>query len=210
MFENYSIWQVLRMGGVTMYILIGCSVVTLSIIIERVATFLRLRSEGSATLAKVKKYVQQDQIRFAKELCTEKSDVISSVLLAGLQEWGRDERILTAAMERAIGDQTVKLEKYTGVLGTIGSVAVYIGLFGTVLGIMRAMHDIGEFAIGGGMNVAIKGVAEALVCTAAGLIVAVSAVVAYNYFIRRITVIVAEMQRAASELLTLALASEGR
>jgi biopolymer transport protein ExbB len=209
MFENYSIWQIIHMGGFTMYILIGCSVVTVGIIVERIATFLRLKPEGSAALRGVKGCVERDDLRAAQELCRGKEDVISRVLLAGLEEWGQDERIVSAAMERVIGEQTVRLERHTGILGTIGSVAVYIGLFGTVLGIMRAMHDIGTVSIGGGINVAITGVAEALICTAAGLIVAVSAVVAYNYFVRRISVIVAEMQSAASELQALALAAKG-
>lgn len=210
MFENYNLWQVIQMGGVTMYVLIACSVITLAVMVERYATLVRLRSEGNAALEQVKAFALNGRISDASSFCSGKADAISCVLSAGLTEWGKDERLVSAAMERAIVAQTVRLEKYVGILGTIGSVAVYIGLFGTVVGIMRALHDIGEFAIGGGMNVAIKGVAEALICTAAGLIVAVSAVVAYNYFVRRINVLVAEMELAASEFLALSLTKNGR
>ena len=88
------------------------------------------------------------------------------------------------------------LERRTGIVGTIGSVAVYIGLFGTVLGIIRAFGDISKSS-GDGMNAVIAGVAEALVTTAAGLVVAVPAVVAYNYFVRRIDLFVSDMELTA-------------
>ena len=208
MFENYNLWQIIQMGGVTMYVLIVCSVITMGVVIERYVTLVRMRSEGSAAFEKVRTMLEDNHISDAAAFCDGNVDAISRVLAAGLGEWHKDDRLISAAMERAIGAQTVRLEKYIGILGTIGSVAVYIGLFGTVVGIMRALHDIGEFAIGGGMNVAIKGVAEALICTAAGLVVAVSAVVAYNYFVRRINVLVSEMEFAASQFLTLALTNK--
>ena len=209
MFENYSLWQIIQTGGVTMYVLIACSVVTLAIIIERYVTLLRLRAEGNAAFEKVKDLVQKEQISDAATFCKDKSDAISSVLSAGLTEWGKDERLVSAAMDRAVGAQTVRMERFIGILGTIGSVAVYIGLFGTVVGIMKALHFIGETE-SGGWHEAIKGVAEALICTAAGLIVAVSAVVAYNYFVRRVSVLVAEMELAASEFLGLAMSKKDR
>jgi biopolymer transport protein ExbB/TolQ len=94
------------------------------------------------------------------------------------------------------------LEQYTAIVGTIGNTAVYIGLFGTVLGIIRAFHDISA-AGAGGMSIVIGGVAEALVCTAAGLFVAIPAVIAYNYFIKRVDHFVNDMELCASELIDL-------
>ena len=96
--------------------------------------------------------------------------------------------------------ETVKLEKYTSIVGTIGNIAVYIGLFGTVLGIVRSFHNISTVG-SGGISVVIGGVAEALICTATGLIVAIPAVVAYNYFMRRVDNFVTDMEYCASEML---------
>ena len=110
-------------------------------------------------------------------------------------------------MERAIVIETNLLERYTTIVGTIGSVAVYIGLFGTVLGIMRAFHDI-SISGSGGINVVINGIAESLVCTAAGLCVAVPAVIAYNYFIKRIDGFITDMELCASETMDLVKAKE--
>ncbi len=101
-------------------------------------------------------------------------------------------------MERQIAVEVGKLERLTTIVATIGNVAVYIGLFGTVLGIIRAFQDISA-AGSGGMDVVIGGVAEALLTTATGLAVAVPSVVLYNYFTRRIERFTDDMELAASE-----------
>jgi biopolymer transport protein ExbB len=124
------------------------------------------------------------------------------VVYSGLELYGRPEKEISNAMERNIRIETARLERYTGVVGTIGNIAVYIGLFGTVLGIIRAFHDI-SLAGSGGMSIVIGGVAEALVCTAVGLSVAIPAVVAYNFFNRRVERFVDDMELCASELLDL-------
>jgi biopolymer transport protein ExbB/TolQ len=105
-------------------------------------------------------------------------------------------------MEREITIETIKLERFTGIVGTIGGIAVYIGLFGTVIGIMRAFTDIAKSGAGG-MDVVTQGIAEALVCTATGLLVAIPAVISYNFFMRTIDNFVIDMELTASELVDL-------
>ena len=98
--------------------------------------------------------------------------------------------------------ETTELERYTSIVAPIGNTAVYIGLFGTVLGIIRAFHDI-SVAGAGGMAIVIGGVAEALVCTATGLFVAIPAVIVFNYFTRRVERFVTDMELCASEFIDL-------
>jgi biopolymer transport protein ExbB/TolQ len=105
-------------------------------------------------------------------------------------------------MEREITVEVIKLERYTSIVGTIGNTAVYIGLFGTVLGIIRAFHDISSIGAGG-INVVIGGVSEALITTATGLSVAVPAVIAFNYFVKRVDGFVNDMELCASEVIDL-------
>jgi biopolymer transport protein ExbB/TolQ len=112
-----------------------------------------------------------------------------------------------AAMEREILIETVMLERYTSIVGVIGNVAVYIGLFGTVLGIVNAFHNIASEATGG-LGAVMAGVAEALICTATGLLVAVPAVVVYNYFVRRVDGFVVDMEYCSSELNDLMIAED--
>jgi biopolymer transport protein TolQ len=112
----------------------------------------------------------------------------------------QSQQVISNAMQREITIETIKFERFTSIIGTIGGVAVYIGLFGTVLGIMAAFNDIGRLGSSSGMDVVTKGIAEALICTATGLLVAIPAVVSFNYFNRRIDNIVLEMELTASEL----------
>jgi len=112
------------------------------------------------------------------------------------------DRALAAAagsMARATGRQIQRLEQYLGILGTLGNIAPFIGLFGTVLGIMDAFAAIGRTGSGGFATVS-TGIYKALAATAAGLFVAIPAVMAYNYLLGRVRQFTLEMDHAASAL----------
>src|SRR3989338_4279288 len=131
------------------------------------------------------------------EICKATTAPFASVALAAFNLHWHSEKEIASAMERETALQTAYLEKYISFIGTIGSTAVYIGLLGTVLGIIRAFHDISASSAGG-TSIVISGISEALVCTAAGLCVAVPAVAAYNYFVKRIDNFVMDMELCAS------------
>ena len=203
MFKDKSVFEIIHAGGFTIYLLMFCSVVSLAVIIERVLYYKRR--------SKVARPVLMDQIRQecvsnrayeAIDLCRNADTPFSKVAVAGLNLNGHDEKVVSNAMEREITIETIKLERFTSIVATIGGTAVYVGLFGTVLGIMRAFADISK-AGSGGMEVVTTGISEALICTAAGLFVAIPAVVAYNYFMRKIDNFVVDMELAASELMDL-------
>ncbi len=143
--------------------------------------------------------IEKGDIKKALLLCDKVSAPFAKVVKAGLVLNGRNERLISQAMEREIVVETIKLERFISVSATIGSTAIYIGLLGTVLGIMRAFHDISLNGVGG-INVIIGGISESLVATAAGLIVALPALISYNFFVRRIDHFVADMELSSSEL----------
>jgi len=194
-----SLWQLVKIGGFTMYILLSCSVLSLTIILERVI-YYRKRSRVKRTqfMKQVKEALEKGNTKKAQDICKETDTPFSNVVLSGLSLSGHSEVVISNSMEREITVETTKLERYTSIVGTIGSTAVYIGLFGTVLGIIRAFRDI-SLSGSGGINVVINGISEALVCTAAGLCVAVPAVIAYNYFIKRVDGFISDMELCASE-----------
>jgi biopolymer transport protein ExbB len=133
-------------------------------------------------------------------LCEQTFAPFAKVVLAGLKARGLGEKEISDAMERQIVIETGGLEHLSAVTGTIGSTAVYIGLFGTVLGIIRAFRDISSSGASG-ISVVVNGISEALVCTAAGLAVAIPAVIAFNYFSRQTDHFVTDMELSASETL---------
>jgi biopolymer transport protein ExbB len=99
------------------------------------------------------------------------------------------EEILAAAMAR----ERPNYERFLSFLGTLGNNAPFVGLFGTVLGIIKAFHDLAANQASGGASTIMAGISEALVATAVGLMVAIPAVIAFNYFNRRIRVRMAEV-----------------
>jgi len=201
MFKDKSIFELIGAGGFTIYLLVFCSVLSLAVIIERVL-YYRRRSRVSrpALMERIRQECGSGRASGAIDICRQADTPYARVALAGLNLKDHDEKVISNAMEREITVETVKLERFTSIVGTIGGTAVYVGLFGTVLGIMRAFADIGK-AGSGGMDVVTTGISEALICTAAGLFVAIPAVVAYNYFMRKIDNFVVDMELAASELL---------
>ena len=203
-----TLWQLVRIGGFTMYILLSFSVVSLAIIIERYVYYRkRSRVKRQPFMAQVRKELEKNNIKSAVEICKNTDTPFSSVVNSGLNLHGHNEVLISNTMEREVTIETTKLERLTSVVGTIGSTAVYVGLFGTVLGIIRAFHDIAKTG-SGGITVVINGISEALVCTAAGLCVAVPAVIAYNYFIKKIDNFVIDMQLSASETMDLITAKQ--
>lgn len=203
MFAGKTLLQVLAMGGITMYVLLFCSILSLGVIIDRLANYWRKsRVKRSAFMDRIKDELKKKDLERAIEICRDLDAPFAKVVLAGLEKTGRTEKLVSGVMERQITLEVGKLERLTSIVGTIGNIAVYIGLFGTVLGIIRAFHDI-SLAGTGGMDVVIGGVAEALITTATGLAVAVPSVVLYNYFSRRIERFVSDMELAASEVIDL-------
>ena len=198
-----SIVRLLAAGGFTLYILVLCSFVSLTIIIERYWYYrTRSRIKRSKFMVTLAKELQSGHIKEALEICENTNTPFSNVVQTGLTMHGHNENVISNAMERTVTIEMIKLERFTGIVGTIGSTAVYIGLFGTVLGIIRAFQDISTAGVGG-INVVIDGISEALICTAAGLCVAIPAVIAYNYFVRKVDNFITDMELCASETMDL-------
>ena len=195
-----TLWQIFKSGGITMYILFTCSILSVAVIVERFIYYKRRAwIKRIDFMDQVKPLIHKGHYAKALEICENTNTAVALVAHAGLKLHGRGNREISHAMERQITIATVKMERYTNLVGTIASTAGYIGLFGTVLGIIRAFHDIATKGAGG-IDVVINGISEALVCTAAGLIVAVPAVIAYNYFVKKIDTIVTDMELCASEI----------
>ncbi|HET6450105.1 MAG TPA: MotA/TolQ/ExbB proton channel family protein [Spirochaetia bacterium] len=199
MFAGKTLLQILSMGGFTMYVLLACSILSLGVIIDRLISYgKKSRARRAPFMDRIKDELKRKDMERALEICRDTDAPFARVVQAGLEKAGRTEKLVTGVMERQIAIEEGKLERLTSIVGTIGNIAVYIGLFGTVLGIIRAFRDISA-AGAGGMDVVIAGVAEALITTATGLAVAVPSVVLYNYFSRRVERFVDDMELAASE-----------
>jgi biopolymer transport protein ExbB/TolQ len=186
MLAGKTILEILQIGGFTMYILLFCSFLSITILLERILYYRkRSRTKRSEFMTRVKRALKSGNIQMAMEICKGTNAPFSNVIYSGLELHDHHGKEISNVMEREITVETTKLERFTSIVGTIGNTAVYIGLFGTVLGIIRAFHDIAATGAGG-MSIVIGGVAEALVCTATGLFVAIPAVIAFNYLTHQV------------------------
>ncbi|MDR3253785.1 MAG: MotA/TolQ/ExbB proton channel family protein [Endomicrobium sp.] len=194
MFEGKNFIDILNMGGWALYVLLGSSILSITVICCKLAEFwAKSKVTRIQFVSKLTEKIKKDKFDEAVDFCDMVNSPMAPVAKAGIVAFKENEGNIGESMEREIMIQTVKLERLTTILGTLGSISVYIGLFGTVLGIIRAFHDISKMG-SGGISVVIGGVSEALIATAAGLFVAIPAVVAYNFFTKLIDKFVVNME----------------
>jgi biopolymer transport protein ExbB len=187
-----------------LWVLIGLSVVSISIMIERAFYFATHRVDAAALAAELRRLIGKGDIAAARDRLKDVNTVEESVARAGLAEIDRGTEAVGEAMLAAKASERLKLERNLAVLGTLGNNAPFIGLFGTVLGIIKASHDLTTSQAAGGQaaNAVMAGVFEALVATAIGLLVAIPAVVAYNVFQRRVRAAMSGIDSLAHSILT--------
>jgi biopolymer transport protein ExbB len=187
--------HLLYLGRLTVYPLALASVLVLAIVLERMWRFRGIeKGTRSLTREAIELLVRRD-IDGARSLCEKAKTPISSIYLEAMR-WKNIaledlEGILATSRQELVQD----LRRGLWVVGTIGSLAPYVGLFGTVVGIIRAFQDMAQHGAGG-FEVVAAGISEALVATAAGLFVAIVALLFFNYLQVRVGAISAAYARS--------------
>jgi biopolymer transport protein ExbB len=148
-----------------------------------------------------------DVAAFTKRLDDQRG-AIARVLMAGVSRAGKGIGSVEEGLLAATTRERMRMERLLAILGTTGAIAPFIGLFGTVLGIIKAFHDLAEFQAEAASAV-MAGISEALVATAIGLMVAIPAVVLYNIFLRYNKRVLANID-AMAHIMLAQLKAEGR
>ncbi|AKF09871.1 MotA/TolQ/ExbB proton channel family protein [Sandaracinus amylolyticus] len=186
------------------------SVVVMSITIQRAIALLGLRRASGGYEAQVKPLLARGQLDEAATVRAARPSPIGNVIEAGLSEYV-DTRadapsttelidVVRSRLEQTVGREMDQLRKGLGALATIGSIAPFVGLFGTVAGIVTSFEGIAATG-GGGLTAVSAGIAEALVATALGILVAIPAVVFFNYFSAKLRAIESSLEDASSLLI---------
>ncbi len=181
------------------YTLIMFSVVSVAVMIERVLVLRRLRRLETADFASIRAALIQGDGETLRAIALSSAAPSAGVLATGLEFHDAGEARLREAMNQEVSVQIAALQHNLPILATAASTAPYIGLFGTVLGILSAFRDIAESGQAGASIVA-GGISEALIATALGLGVAIPAVVAYNYFSARVNALSLQIETHALDL----------
>jgi biopolymer transport protein ExbB len=203
MFENMD-WIAAMRSSPVMIIILCCSVVTLGYALERALYFMRHGGNADRMLRDALEHVHAGRLKEAAWACSSSHHPAGVVAAQVFKHSHLTEEAQEDKLQIALSEQRLLLERNLGWLGTMGNTAPLIGLLGTVWGIMRAFHDMARTG-SAGPSVVAAGVAEALFTTAAGLLVAVPAVMIYNHYVRRITVL---MTKAENHARTLRIALE--
>jgi biopolymer transport protein ExbB/TolQ len=198
---NIDFVQIFR-SSFTLMILLVCSILAVAFMVERFLFYRRAKVDSTRLLSRIKMAMESDNYQEAVSICERDRSPVASVLRVGLMNYKLPYHQLQELMTATREEERVKLERYLGVLGTLGNSCPFIGLFGTVVGIIKAFHDLAASGSGGPTVVA-AGIAEALVATAAGLAVAIPCVMFFNYFMRKVKNMDVEMEVTSKRFLTI-------
>ncbi len=168
-----------------LWLLIFLSVISLAIAIERGLYYFSLRADFAGLADDLRKLLLDHRFADARKRVDSEKGLEAEVARAGLADCERGADAVEAAMLGAKARVRLRLERNLAFLGTLGSNAPFIGLFGTVLGIIKAFRDLAANQ-SGGIAIVMAGISEALVATAVGLLVAIPAVVFFNFYNRQV------------------------
>lgn len=180
-----AVKDVLVKGGPVLYLLILMSIALIALIVERHLAYRRAVVDQDWLMQQIALHLVQGKVAEALQFVEQIEGALARVVEVGLKRWEETRAEMENSMKVAIARQTLLMEKNVAVIGTMAVILPFVGLFGTVVGIMHAFDAIATRG-GTGAAVVASGVAEALICTAAGLFVAIAAVAAFNYFRNRI------------------------
>lgn len=203
-----TIRNLLRDEWAILSLLVVWSLAGLTIICERVYALWNVLPKSEAFKNRVVNAIESGDIAKATALCETSNEPLGEVFERGLRTFKKTPTKTTEVVTSQRLAVVASFKRYLWALGTVGSSAPFVGLFGTVVGILKAFQSM-SVAGSGGFKVVSSGIAAALVATAAGLLVAIYAVIAYNYFVARTGAIGVQFKLWCEEFL-LALGEHGR
>jgi biopolymer transport protein ExbB/TolQ len=202
---DISIWELLSHGGGAMYVVVAFSVIALAVGIERAIALFQFTGRARALGDTVTRCLARGALQEGRSACERSKSPIADVFLVGYERLNRakPEHVMTAVhRERMRVNQALRTRLW--MLGTIGATAPFVGLFGTVAGIIGGLGSFQKGQQVGFSDVA-GPVSQALIVTAAGILVAVESVILFNFFSQRANRVATEMKLLTDEFLELLL-----
>jgi biopolymer transport protein ExbB len=207
MIEQFKNLMVHAGASWILWLLIGLSVVSIAVMLDRLRVFWTQKGDLPALVQDLHRLLGRGDIDGARKHLEASPSAEASIVLAGLARWTHGPTAAQEAMAAAAGLQRARLEKRLLFLGTVGNNAPFIGLLGTVIGVVGAFEELGKTnMVASASQLApervMSTIAEALVATAAGLLVAIPAVAVFNYFQGLLTTVLANAETLGHVLLS--------
>jgi biopolymer transport protein ExbB len=200
-------FEFIMRGGFMMYPLLLSGLVAITVIFERFYVFNRSYGTPEGLVAKVLSLVQSDQLKEAESLCQAHQTPVSAVLAAGIGHFSNPVAEMELSMKNQAEQWIPLLEKRIEVIDTVITAAPLMGLLGTITGMMGSFRVLSEKGVNE-PNAITGGVAEALIATATGLVIALLCLVAYNYLSARVRTFIYQVEGVASRLIEARMAAD--
>lgn len=201
--QNATNWNII------LIVIGGCSILGVTIFIERLWHLRKSEADTNQLIISLRKAINDGNIVEAVQICESTGGTVANIVKSGITKHNRKKEEIEGAMEISALVEVAQLEKNAKILSVIAYVCPLIGLLGTVLGFIQAFA---EMRMSGLVDISATRIGEAmeyaLVTTAAGLVVAIPAVIAYNYLVSRIDSFVLEIQTTAAEIVDILIHRE--
>ncbi len=201
--ESVSFLDTLMQGGIVMIPIVLLSIFTIYLFVERVITLRRAHADRDFVMARVREYIKAGDIHGAITFCDSQDKPLTHILQHGLERLGRPISEIQEAVQAAGKHEVYELEKRTDLLASIAGIAPMLGFLGTVTGMIEAFQEIQRLQGNVNPSVLAGGIWEALLTTAAGLIVGILAIFFYNFLVGRIRSSVNDMEGSATDFIDL-------
>ncbi len=192
----------LQQGGWVMYVILLASVIALAVFIERLFYLRKVTGNAKIVIEKMREKLRGMRVDEAIAVCENHPGPAANIIHAGLMVADQKREVIERSMEDAAKYEIPKLNRHLPVLSTIVSISTLLGLLGTVLGMIVSSSVLSTQGMSDPSKL-IGGIAQALITTAAGLIVAIPALIGYNYIVAKIDNIISDIEITTTEIIRL-------
>jgi biopolymer transport protein ExbB len=189
-------------GGVFMYPIIACSILSLAIFLEKLWSLRRKKNVPLDFLQEIEQLLQENNSAKALSLCNTNLSSIARIFSAGIKHYGKKREVIKERVEEVGRREASLLERYIDALATIASVSTLLGLLGTIAGMIKIFSVISSQSVVNPSTLA-GGISEALYTTAAGLTVAIPTLIFYRYVSSKSRELVLEMEECSTQVVEL-------
>ncbi len=195
--------DIILKGGVVLWVIILLSFVGAAIIIERLLYFKKTRVDEDKLFQRIKGAVEKKHFDEALFICDSSISPFTSLMKTGIENRHHPKHIQKEVLQEAANQEIPQLERFLSFLGTIAHISPLLGLLGTVTGNIQAFGVLGSFGAVSDPSILARGISEALITTAAGIIVSIPAVIFYNYLVDKVGKILIKMESQVNDMILL-------
>ncbi|MBN2442508.1 MAG: MotA/TolQ/ExbB proton channel family protein [Spirochaetales bacterium] len=195
--------DIILKGGITMPFILLCSLIAAIIIVERLLFFRRIRVDEGKMINRLRATLEKKHFDEAISICENNPSPITNLMKVGIEHRRYNERVLKDSIMDAANLEIPKLERFLSALGTIANIAPLLGLLGTVIGNIEAFGVLGNLESVGDPGQLANGISEALISTAAGIVVSIPALIFYNYLVSKVNHIIIRLENKVNDLVLL-------